>query len=148
MLPELNQNKMQEANITQQDLIDKCSKYVNDTQNKLVSFLIKETDESAIVKGKLLNVVELLRKYFCVMNELAIKLKATKITSNPLNNSDLESIKIVCPQCGHSWFMQINLLLESKDHILRSICEQCNHSWFINFKSLYNNITYNKEHND
>lgn len=135
----------------QQSIIGRLNQQLEKIQYKLSSFIINDTDEPALVKGKILTAVEALRYFInscqnlkdeIIINPdvLPIK-KQTDSFDNETSFNDTDKIlKVTCPSCGYVWIESVQKLF-IMDDLPKVKCSHCNHIWYIDLTKSNNNIS-------
>ncbi len=139
----------------QQSIIGRINQQSERLQNKLSSFTINDTDESALVKGKILIAVEALRFFTNSCKDLKDEIKTkpntllikkqTDLLNNEISFNESEKIlKITCPTCGYVWIESVQKLF-TMDGLPKVKCSHCNHIWYIDLTKSNNNISILKK---
>ncbi len=126
-------------------------------QYKLSSFIINDTDEPALVKGKILTAVEALRYFtnscknlkdeiIADPDVLSIKKQIDSFDDKTSFNDSEKILKVTCPTCGYVWIESVQKLF-TMNGLPKVKCSHCNHIWYIDLTKSNNNISIiNKKH--
>lgn len=139
----------------QQNIIGRINQQSERLQNKLSSFIINDTDESALVKGKILTAVEALQFFINSCKNLKDEIKTkpdtlfvekqTNLLGNETSFNEPEKIlKVTCPTCGYVWIESVQKLF-TVDGLPKVKCSHCNHIWYIDLTKSNNNISISKK---
>lgn len=139
----------------QQSIIGRINQQSERLQNKLSSFTINDTDESALVKGKILTAVETLQFFINSCKDLKDEIRTksdalfvkqqTDLLDNETSFNEPEKIlKVTCPICGYVWVESVQKLF-TINGLPKVKCSHCNHIWYIDLKKSNNNISILKK---